>query len=284
MRLSLKDQFDQDGYVILENFFSPEEVESLKEAGLALTKDIDNEKDRVVFNQASGSETKKSRDQYLMQSADKVCYFYEDGAVGPQGELLVPAEVSLNKVGHALAEKIPAFHRATFNDRVREVCYKLDLKVPVLVQSMYMYKNPNIGSEVRSHQDSTYLYTEPDSLLGFWIALDDATLENGCLWFIPSSHRGGVHCRYMRNPEPDSEDPLIEDRPAPFYPVSNFVSAPVSKGSCVLIHGQVVHRSEPNRSQNSRHAYTFHVYDQGVSKYSPQNWLQRDRFPRLYSN
>lgn len=83
----------------------------------------------------------------MMQSADKVCYFYEDGVIGPKGELLVPAEVSLNKVGHALAEKIPAFHRATFNDRVREVCYKLDLKAPAVVQSMYMYKNPNTGSE-----------------------------------------------------------------------------------------------------------------------------------------
>lgn len=82
-----------------------------------------------------------------MQSADKVCYFYEDGVVGSKGELLVPAEVSLNKVGHALAEKIPAFHRATFNERVREVCRKLDMKVPVLLQSMYMYKNPNTGSE-----------------------------------------------------------------------------------------------------------------------------------------
>uniref|UniRef100_A0A8D8UXX0 Phytanoyl-CoA dioxygenase domain-containing protein 1 n=1 Tax=Cacopsylla melanoneura TaxID=428564 RepID=A0A8D8UXX0_9HEMI len=282
MRMSLKDKFDKDGYVILENFLSPDEVQRVKEAGLALTKDIDNETDRIVFNTASGSETKKNRDQYLMQSADKVCYFYEDGAVGPKGELLVPADVSLNKVGHALAEKIPAFHEATFNDRVREVCYQLDLKVPVLVQSMYMYKNPKTGSEVGSHQDSTYLYTEPDSLVGFWIALDDATLDNGCLWFIPSSHRGGVHCRSKRNPDLTADEPIIMDRPAPSYPSSSFVSAPVQKGTCVLIHGQVVHRSEPNRSNDSRHAYTFHLYDQGVSKYSPENWLQREKFPRIY--
>ncbi|KAI5701221.1 hypothetical protein M8J76_014578 [Diaphorina citri] len=282
MRLSLKAQFDRDGYAILENFLSEEEVQSVKEAGLALTRDIDNEQDRVVFNEAPGSDAKKSRDLYMMQSADKVCYFYEDGVIGPKGELLVPAEVSLNKVGHALAEKIPAFHRATFNDRVREVCYKLDLKAPAVVQSMYMYKNPNTGSEVGSHQDSTYLYTEPNSLVGFWIALDDATMDNGCLWFLPSSHKGGVHCRYTRNPDHNASDPLVLDKPAPCYPASSFVATPVKRGTCVLIHGQVVHRSESNLSQNPRHAYTFHVYDQGVSKWSAENWLQREKFPRLY--
>lgn len=51
------------------------------------------------------------------------------------------------------------------------------------------------------HQDSTFLYTSPDSLVGFWIALDDATTENGCLWSIPRSHKTGVHKRLIRNPE-----------------------------------------------------------------------------------
>lgn len=48
---------------------------------------------------------------------------------------------------------------------------------------------------VKSHQDATYLYTEPSSAVGFWIPLDDATLENGCLKFIKGSHNGGVHRR-----------------------------------------------------------------------------------------
>jgi Phytanoyl-CoA dioxygenase (PhyH). len=52
-------QFDRDGYAILENFLSEEEVQSVKEAGLALTRDIDNEQDRVVFNEAPGSDAKK---------------------------------------------------------------------------------------------------------------------------------------------------------------------------------------------------------------------------------
>lgn len=81
------------------------------------------------------------------------------------------------------------------------------------------------------HQDATYLYTEPPSLVGFWIALDDATTENGCLWFARGSHKSGVHRRYKRNPDSDAEELLIYDRPAPIYQKSNFTAVPVSKGS-----------------------------------------------------
>lgn len=283
MRLNLKAQFNKDGYVVLEDFLSAQEIEKLKSAGKELTRDLENDKPKVVFSVENQTpESKKARDQYLLDSADQICPFYEKGAIGPNGELLADTEVSVNKVGHALHELDPIFRGITFSEKVKEVCFQLDLQEPVVAQSMYIYKNPRIGDEVSSHQDSTYLYTEPDSLVGFWFALDDATLENGCLWFIPSSHKGGVHCRLKRNPDQSSNEITIVDKPTPNYPLSSFVATPVKKGSCVLIHGQVVHRSESNKSTHSRHAYTFHVFDQATSKYSPDNWLQRDKFPALY--
>ena len=60
---------------------------------------------------------------------------------------------------------------------------------PVILQSMYIFKPPGIGGEVMCHQDSTYIYTEPESCIRFWFALEDATLENGCMQFIPGGHR-----------------------------------------------------------------------------------------------
>lgn len=51
-------------------------------------------------------------------------------------------------------------------------------------------QQPGIGGEVIPHQDNTFMYTEPLSLLGFWWALEDATKENGCLWVLPKSHKG----------------------------------------------------------------------------------------------
>jgi ectoine hydroxylase-related dioxygenase (phytanoyl-CoA dioxygenase family) len=57
----------------------------------------------------------------------------------------------------------------------------------------------------------------------------------------------------------------------------------VFTASLVLLHGRVVHKSEKNKSQFSRHAYTFHVFDEGVSQYSEQNWLQtKVGFKQLY--
>ena len=46
-----------------------------------------------------------------------------------------------------------------------------------------------IGGEVALHQDSTFLYTDPPSVVGLWVALEDATKENGCLWHLPGKNQ-----------------------------------------------------------------------------------------------
>lgn len=93
-------------------------------------------------------------------------------------------------------------------------------------------------------------------------------------------------CRYIRNPDTKSNELIVYDRPVPHYPASSFTTVPVAKGSLVLIHGQVVHRSEPNKSTHSRPAYTFHVIETDNTEYSSQNWLQAPAdkpFPVLYT-
>ena len=74
---------------------------------------------------------------------------------------------------------------------------------PVIPQSMYIFKNAKSGgSVVHVHQDSTFLYTIPyQTCLGIWLALDDATIENGCLWIKPKSHLLSVQQHYQRNIE-----------------------------------------------------------------------------------
>lgn len=87
-----------------------------------------------------------------------------------------------------------------------------------------------ISFPVIPHQDSTYLYTDPIPPVGFWIALQDVTIQNGCLWISPGSHKSGIHRRLIRNPDKDSKQALIYDRPAPVYPQSSFTAVPVPKG------------------------------------------------------
>lgn len=284
MRNLLIDQIQQDGYAVIDDFLSADEVRELLEAGKNFHKDAPKE-ERKVFSTIN-SKTTQSRDHYFIESGDKIRYFFEEGSVGENGELLVDPSVALNKVGHALHSDHPAFAKVTTSNRVKEVCWQLGFREPAVAQSMYIFKNPGIGGEVKSHQDATYLYTEPSTTIGFWIPLEDATLQNGCLHFIKGSHKSGVHRRYIRNPDPASAELLVYDRPAPLYPQSNFVAVPVKAGSLVLIHSQAVHRSDANRSDRSRHAYTFHVIESAEGcEYSRQNWLQppEDRpFPVLY--
>ena len=58
------------------------------------------------------------------------------------------------------------------------------------VQSMYIFKQPGIGGKVGAHQDGTFLYTKPQSVVGMWYALEDCSKTNGCLWAVPGSHKG----------------------------------------------------------------------------------------------
>ncbi|XP_049885363.1 phytanoyl-CoA dioxygenase domain-containing protein 1 isoform X2 [Pectinophora gossypiella] len=243
------------------------------QAGLELTKNLPSAEQRAVFSTKEGSK-QQLKDKYFLESNDKISYFFEAEAVGDDGELKVDPSVSLNKVGHALHLLHPIFRCYTYCSRVKTVCKELGFKEPAVVQSMYIYKNPLIGGEVIPHQDATYLYTTPIPPVGFWIALEDATVQNGCLWMAPGSHKSGVHRRLKRNPDKEANEALIYDCPASVYPQSSFTPVPVNKGTCILIHGNVVHKSATNKSDKSRHVYTFHIVEKMDNTYSPDNWLQ----------
>ncbi|KAF9798926.1 hypothetical protein SFRURICE_019708 [Spodoptera frugiperda] len=214
------------------------------------------------------------QDEYFLNSNDSISYFFEASAVGPDGELTVDPSISLNKVGHALHYQHPIFRCYTYCDRVKEVAKALGFKEPAVVQSMYIYKNPGVGGEVTAHQDITYLHTSPIPPVGFWIALEDATVQNGCLWIVPGSHKSGVHRRLTRNFDKDSKDKLIYDSPAPFYPQSRFTAVPVSKGC-----------AQPLQQRGARGTLP-RFREKQDNQYSADNWLQegeRAPFSNLYT-
>ena len=144
------------------------------------------------------------------------------------------------------------------------------LAEPLLLQSMYIFKQPRIGGEVTCHQDSTFLHTEPLSCVGLWLALEHATEENGCMWAEAGGHRRPLRQRFVRD---GRSTRMVTLDPAPL-PTEGLVPLPALKGTLILLHGQLPHRSGPNRSDRSRHAYALHLID-GASRYSPDNWLRR---------
>ncbi|XP_012259637.2 phytanoyl-CoA dioxygenase [Athalia rosae] len=283
MKVDILSKFQHDGYVVLDDYLSANEVEELKAAGEEFTTNLPPEAERKIF---STTDAPQAKDQYFIDSAHKISYFFEAGALEDDKTLKVHPRVSLNKVGHALHWLHPIFKKFSFDDRAKEAAFQLNFQEPAIAQSMYIFKNPGVGSEVVAHQDATFLHTQPTQILGFWIALEDATLENGCLWIAPGSHNSGVHRRFTRNKDPKAEELLVYDKAAPCYPQSNFRAVPVKKGTCILLHGQVVHFSNANKSQKSRHAYAYHVIETKNVQYSKDNWLQppSEGFPLLYRN
>lgn len=94
----------------------------------------------------------QNKDKYFLESNDKISYFFEAGALGSNGELLVEKQNSLNKIGHALHELNPVFRKSTLDERVKEAAFQLGFEDPVIPQSMYIFKNPGTGSEGKSLQ------------------------------------------------------------------------------------------------------------------------------------
>ncbi len=94
------------------------------------------------------------------------------------------------------------------------------------------------------HQDEDFIPTRDRSLIGAWIALDDATIENGCLWIIPSSHKHGILWEMQAQ---DSADFDCTDESVGFpYTDADAVSVEVTAGTVVLFNGYTLHRSLPN--------------------------------------
>jgi len=256
------------GVLILEGFVSRRACDELRRRALELVDDFDPATVRSVF---STTDEAQLDDRYFIESGDRIRFFLEAEALDAKGRLVGPKTECLNKMGHAMHDLDPVFDRFSRTPALAEVAHRIGLQSPGIIQSMYIFKPPHIGGEVVSHQDSTFIYTEPESCTGFWFALEDATLENGCMQFIPGAHHGPLKKRNYRVGEFRLRTETLD--PAP-WPEHRRQPAEAPAGTLVIFTGRTPHMSEANRSPRSRHAYTLHAIDRRC-RYPAQNWLQR---------
>ncbi len=265
------EQYERDGYLVLAGFASAEACSALRAAAERIVEGFDPQRSRSVF---TTDEQERVSDAEFLRSGGGIHCFFEEGALDAEGRLTVPKEGSINKIGHAMHDLDPDFEAFTYTPQLAAVATALGLGDALALQSMYIFKQPHIGGEVGCHQDATFLFTEPVTVTGFWFALEDATLDNGCLWAAPGGHRTTLRKLFQRvgGDEDGTRFEILDDRPLP--DPTELVPLEVAAGTMVVLHGLLPHWSDVNRSPRSRHAYSVHCIAAGA-EYPAWNWLQR---------
>ncbi|HSW04217.1 phytanoyl-CoA dioxygenase family protein [Aquabacterium sp.] len=260
--------YRQNGYLVLPGFKTAAEVATLRERAAQIVEAFDPGDRRTIFS--TTDQARGTGDEFLA-SAEGIHCFFEEEAFDAQGALKQAKSLSINKIGHAMHDLDPVFSRFSRGPRLQALAQDLGLAQPQLWQSMYIFKQPGIGGEVKWHQDASFFDTTPGSVTAFWFALEDATRDNGCLWVQPGGHRTPLRERFVR----EGNTVRMEQVDAmPWPDQRSAVPVEVERGTLVCFHGLLPHWSAPNRSAVSRHAYTLHATD-GRCDYAAANWLQR---------
>jgi phytanoyl-CoA hydroxylase len=270
----LRSRFEQDGFLVIPGFKSTDEIAALRARAAAIVDAFDPAESTAIFTTKDESTTKSN--DYFLSSGDKIRCFFEEEAFGADGALSQPKELSINKIGHAMHDLDPVFERFSHDPRLHVLATELGIAEPRVYQSMYIFKQPHIGGEVRWHQDATYFATDPMTVTTLWFALERADRTNGCLWVERGGHRTPLRERFVV----DQGDGSLEQIDASPWPdEARAEPVEVDAGTLVVLHGRLPHYSAPNRSAASRHAYTLHFVD-ARAKYAETNWLQRrSEFP-----
>ena len=260
--------YERDGLLVLEDFVDENGCDHLRARAEELVRDFDPEGLVSIF---STKEQTRTSDDYFLESGDKIRFFFEENAFLADGTLRQSKEQSINKIGHALHDLDPVFDTFSRTPEIKQLVSDLGIGDPLLLQSMYIFKQPRIGGEVTCHQDATFLFTEPLRMIGLWFALEDATVENGCLWAIPGGHKLGLKSRFLRAEGGGTRFEVFDNTR---WPEEKLKSLEVRKGTAIVLHGLLPHLSRENTSVHSRQAYTLHVID-ASAHYRESNWLQR---------
>ncbi len=323
--------FDKFGFAHVPSFAQPSEVRAMKDQMQALVEDEwdpEHMDKPTIFRTDEKQITEQGSDDYFLTSSNKVHFFAESGAIDIDideqnkstnnkrlKQQFVHDKISaLNKAGHGMHVRPGAFHDYTTSSKIQNLVTELGWIDPIVPQSMYIFKQAFVGSEVTSHQDSTFLYTTPkQSCLGLWLALDDATITNGCLWVRPKSHGEKTRRKFVRNPvhfgteqieqrsndakgdvsasqmifedEPNTTpiawegkipDPQQEEEQWESLFRTGFVPVECKAGDLVVFPGELDHLSLANTTDQQRHTFQLHMVEgEGAGvRWSETNWLQ----------
>jgi phytanoyl-CoA hydroxylase len=221
--------FDDDGYLAVRHLFAPDEVEDILDA---LGRVLEDPRDATV--------------EYESWAMERVA-----AAAGAERMDLV-RKLMWFASSHDQLRRVAADGRIL--TAVRKLTRVDDL---TMFQDMALLKPPGGGREKPWHQDNAYFNYEPGTpIVGVWIALDDATAENGCMHVLPGSHREGPKIHHQRRDWQlcDTDVDTGRDTVVPLPP-----------GGALFFHGLIHHGTPANHTVTRRRAVQFHYLPMGTA-------------------
>ena len=221
-------QFHAQGFLVVENAFSAQEVQVALDGLFHLLSGAVEEFDGIQYEQASaGVEVERLPPEKKQDYVRKFMSFvdYDD-----------------------------RLHNFAHHPLLLALVERLIGEAPVMFQSMALLKPPRVGRDKPWHQDHAYFQFELEAkVVGCWIALDEATVENGCMVIAPGSHLKGPVVHFRRR------DWQICDTDVD---TSGSLAVPLKPGGLLIFQSLLHHGTPPNRTAQRRRALQFHYRQQ----------------------
>ena len=223
-------QFQEQGFLIVENAFTAQEIQMALDGLFHLLSGAVEDFNGVQYERASAGVNVEELP--LEEKQDYVRKFMS----------FADYDQRLNKLAH--------------HPLLLELVQRLIGEAPVLFQSMALLKPPRLGRDKPWHQDHAYFQLELNTrVVGCWIALDEATIQNGCMVIAPGSHLQGPVVHFRRR------DWQICDTDVDN---SGAVAVPLKPGGLLLFQSLLHHGTPPNKSMSRRRALQFHYRPQSA--------------------
>ena len=255
----LRESFLQNGMVVFKGAYSTREISLLRKRIEQMVRNYQPEPADAADPQSR-----------LRAAASGTSFFLAADAFGPDGKLTCSKMRALAEIGYAMHDQDPVFSRFFRREELLTMSFMLGLKKPRLARSRCIFNRSLNGGKPAAGQDAAFLFTEPESAICFWIAMEDTKPDQGCLLAAAKGHRGPLR-RRLREVNGSLQTTELDATPLPECDTSLMLDA----GSMVVMHGRLPYMPACNNNSFSCLAVALNVID-GECSYPGDNWLQRD--------
>ncbi|QXD25505.1 phytanoyl-CoA dioxygenase family protein [Opitutia bacterium ISCC 51] len=257
-------EYWETGYLAFENALSPEEVEQAREDLRTLFLSYAFNEDVAEFNPASKEKTNYSGASF--KSKTSPCWVLLEPGFDPDPNNVEEVEQKVRKTAHFQDESVLFKSLYTSHPKVMGTVKSVLGNALELYQSMALVKPANGGVEKPWHQDNAYFCVESlDQVVGVWIALDDASAENGCMHVLAKGHRLGPLKHHHTF---DCE--ILPDR----FDRTEALPIELKAGGMLLFHSNLPHQTPVNNSSERRRALQYHYRSSQNSVISTEEYFK----------